>query len=237
METADFARHEARETIIEFLRVFDLYGFQHTQNIKTLQFLRSRVTSLYQVHHVAFRDQTAQTWDFRFLLYRSRKGSWSIIEYAGDQQQIASFGRVTPTPDTYPYLYLSESTVAPQAFALPEREKTLQNTIAEENLLRSKKMVEEFLQRMPGQQETQGEQPNPFYPFVAYGEVVDRGFDICRVRLVDPHGLILEDTVESGLVLFVSPQRVLRPLQAELYNRSGKLISQQTVLNPFPVLP
>jgi hypothetical protein len=60
--------------------------------------------------------------------------------------------------------------------------------------------------------------------------VVDHGFDITRVRLISPNGVVLEDRVQDGLVLFVSDQPIFTPLQAELYNRAGELVSSQMVL-------
>src|SRR5215469_12418908 len=66
---------------------------------------------------------------------------------------------------------------------------------------------------------------NALNPFYVYGEVVDHGFDITRVRLISPNGVALEDTVQDGLVLLVSDQPIFTPLQAELYNRAGDLVS------------
>jgi hypothetical protein len=89
----------------------------------------------------------------------------------------------------------------------------------------------EALQQLPVEQPDPAEALwNAFNPFYAYGEVVDHGFDIVRVRLISPNGLMLEDTVQDGLVLFVSDQPIFTPLQAELYNRTGQLVSSQTVL-------
>jgi hypothetical protein len=70
---------------------------------------------------------------------------------------------------------------------------------------------------------------NALNPFYVYGEVVDHGFDITRVRLISPNGVVLEDRVQDGLVLFVSDQPIFTPLQAELYNGAGELVSSQTV--------
>ena len=50
-----------------------------------------------------------------------------------------------------------------------------------------------------------------------------------RVRLFDQGGLVLEDTVRDGIVLFYSEQLpTVPPLQLELYNNSGTLVSRQT---------
>jgi len=65
--------------------------------------------------------------------------------------------------------------------------------------------------------------------FYAYGEVFDKGYQIVRVRLFDQGGLVLEDTVRDGIVLFYSEQLpTVPPLQLELYNNSGTLVSRQT---------
>jgi hypothetical protein len=72
--------------------------------------------------------------------------------------------------------------------------------------------------------------------FVAHGEVIDNGFHITRVRLVNDAGQVFEDTVEDGLVLFAArqTQEVQWPMQAELYNREGKLVWHQTVFDGRP---
>jgi hypothetical protein len=65
--------------------------------------------------------------------------------------------------------------------------------------------------------------------FYAYGEVFDKGYRIVRVRLLDQGGLVLEDTVRDGMVLFSSEQLpTVPPLQLELYNDAGRLVSRQT---------
>lgn len=65
----------------------------------------------------------------------------------------------------------------------------------------------------------------------------DTSSAVVRVRLSSPNGLILEDRVQEGLVLFWSDQEVLRPLQAELLNRSGEVVSRHIVLEPFRLPP
>lgn len=72
--------------------------------------------------------------------------------------------------------------------------------------------------------------PNEFY---MYGEVIDKGFGIVRVRLLDSNGLIVEDTVQNGIVFFWSEQRAALPLQLELYNSSDTIISRQSIVPPF----
>jgi len=65
--------------------------------------------------------------------------------------------------------------------------------------------------------------------FYAYGEVFDKGYQIVRVRLLDQGGLVLEDTVRDGMVLFYSEQPpTVPPLQLELYNDADRLVSRQT---------
>jgi hypothetical protein len=70
----------------------------------------------------------------------------------------------------------------------------------------------------------------------AFGEVFDKGYQIERVRLLEPGGLVLEDTVQQGIVLFYSEHPpTVPPIQLELYNSSGILVSRQTeTLHPFP---
>jgi hypothetical protein len=58
------------------------------------------------------------------------------------------------------------------------------------------------------------------------GLVVDNGFEVTRVRLIDGKELALEDTVDDGLVLFLSEQPLQRPIQAELYDSAGRLVGQ-----------
>ncbi len=64
----------------------------------------------------------------------------------------------------------------------------------------------------------------------AAGRVLDNGLDVVRVRLISENGIVLEDTVQDGLVLFLSDQWVERPLQVELYDRSGKLVGAHQAL-------
>lgn len=66
--------------------------------------------------------------------------------------------------------------------------------------------------------------------FRAGGHVVNNGLDIAIVRLVAGNGLTLEDTVDDGLVLFVTDQRVELPIQAELYDRSGMLVAHHEAI-------
>jgi hypothetical protein len=68
--------------------------------------------------------------------------------------------------------------------------------------------------------------PDNFY---AGGHVIDNGLDIVRVRLVANNGTMLEDTVQDGIVLFVTGSRVELPLQAELYDREDRLVASHSV--------
>ncbi len=67
--------------------------------------------------------------------------------------------------------------------------------------------------------------------FYAGGPVSDNGLNVVRVNLVTGNGLVFEDTVEDGRVLFVTDKNVLGPVRAQLYNSSGKLVSSHTTFN------
>ena len=58
----------------------------------------------------------------------------------------------------------------------------------------------------------------------AGGRVLNNGLDVVRVRLISENGVMLEDTVQDGLVLFITDQWLERPLHVELYDRSGNLV-------------
>jgi len=64
----------------------------------------------------------------------------------------------------------------------------------------------------------------------AGGRVLDDGLDVVRVRLISENGIVLEDTVQDGLALFISDRWVERPLQVELYDRSEKLLGTHQAL-------
>ncbi len=74
------------------------------------------------------------------------------------------------------------------------------------------------------------------YEFVAHGEIIDNGFDVTRVRLVNDVGQVFEDTVQDNLILFTGTQdrEVQLPMKAELYNSKGVLVWRQTVLDNRP---
>jgi hypothetical protein len=72
---------------------------------------------------------------------------------------------------------------------------------------------------------------NQTHLLTAYGDVIDNGFHVKQVCLVNDAGQILEDTVEDGYVFFACTLelRVQLPMQAELYDHQGKLVWQQAV--------
>jgi hypothetical protein len=74
------------------------------------------------------------------------------------------------------------------------------------------------------------------YELTAYGEIIDNGFGVTRVRLLSEDGQSFEDTVQGGLVLFaiVQDHEVKQPMQAELYNKDGELVWRETVLDYRP---
>ncbi len=71
-------------------------------------------------------------------------------------------------------------------------------------------------------------------PFWAGGRVIDHGFGVARVRLIGSNGLVLEDQVEQGFVLFLTDQEIQRPGEAELYDHSGGLVGKQVALPVWP---
>ncbi|HZU67383.1 MAG TPA: hypothetical protein VFA09_08895 [Ktedonobacteraceae bacterium] len=77
---------------------------------------------------------------------------------------------------------------------------------------------------------------NNQFQFIAHGEVIDNGFNVARVRLLNNAGQVFEDAVEDGLVFFATmqDQEVQWPMQAELYDNSGKLVWRQTVFDDRP---
>ncbi len=60
--------------------------------------------------------------------------------------------------------------------------------------------------------------------------MLDYGLEVVRVRLISENGIVLEDTVQDGLALFISDRWVERPLQVELYDRSEKLVGRHQAL-------
>jgi hypothetical protein len=68
------------------------------------------------------------------------------------------------------------------------------------------------------------------HAFYACGDVHAQGRTITRVRLISKNGIELEDTVEDGLVLFLTDQYVVLPVQVELYDDHNVLISRHRAL-------
>lgn len=77
------------------------------------------------------------------------------------------------------------------------------------------------------------------YRFHASGHVIDNGFHVEQVQLVNNAGLVLEDRVEDGYVFFAyeQKQKIAFPMQAELYNNEGKLVWCETVFSPGGLPP
>ncbi len=65
--------------------------------------------------------------------------------------------------------------------------------------------------------------------FYAFGEVIDQDFVVTHVRLVSINGVILEEPVEAGYVLFLTEQMLEKPIEAGLYNCIGKLAGRHPV--------
>ena len=68
--------------------------------------------------------------------------------------------------------------------------------------------------------------------FYVYGEIIDQRFEVTHVRLVSINGVILEEPVEAGLVLFLSERVLAKPIEAGLYNITGKLVGRHPVFYP-----
>ena len=67
--------------------------------------------------------------------------------------------------------------------------------------------------------------------FCMGGRVIDNGLAIARVRLVTGNGLTPEDSVDDGLVLFLTDQRVELPIHTELYDRPGVPVARHEVIS------
>lgn len=59
------------------------------------------------------------------------------------------------------------------------------------------------------------------------------GRKIVRVRLSDASGELAEDMVESGLVIFRNERQMEAPVEAELYDRAGRLVRRQTIIKRY----
>ncbi|HEY4385044.1 MAG TPA: hypothetical protein VGN34_11295 [Ktedonobacteraceae bacterium] len=67
--------------------------------------------------------------------------------------------------------------------------------------------------------------------FFAGGTVIEQGYSIVQVRLIAGNGTVMEDNVEDGLVVFVSEEQVTLPIRAELYDHTGNLVGNHSVLS------
>lgn len=65
----------------------------------------------------------------------------------------------------------------------------------------------------------------------AGGYITEKALDARRVRLITKNGVILEDIVKDGLVLFQIDQKVEIPAQVEVYTSTGELIGRQTLFD------
>jgi hypothetical protein len=54
---------------------------------------------------------------------------------------------------------------------------------------------------------------------------------VVRVRLRAANGTVLEDTVDEGVVLFLTNKRVDRSLDVELVDLNGQIVSQHRALS------
>jgi hypothetical protein len=70
--------------------------------------------------------------------------------------------------------------------------------------------------------------------FFMGGTVHDHGLDVARVRLVGANGTTVEDTVDDGLVLFITAEPVEAPIQVELLDRNGALVGQHPAFDYQP---
>jgi hypothetical protein len=60
--------------------------------------------------------------------------------------------------------------------------------------------------------------------FCAGGTVEDAGKGVARVRLTDAEGRAFEDTVDDGVVLFISDEPVAMPMRVHLYDAGGRVV-------------
>jgi hypothetical protein len=61
--------------------------------------------------------------------------------------------------------------------------------------------------------------------FRAGGTIEDAGENVSRVRLTDPKGRPFEDTVDDGVVLFMSEEPVSMPMRVELLDTHGDVVA------------
>lgn len=257
---------DPKEAILQALRLSASEGLGWRPNMETVQFVRSRRIPGHQLYDVTFQNSEGQPEDWRFLLCQWSNGTWKLAEFAGGLRNVPHPHSAPLISSDLPWLSLAGSTAFLQETAFPggveamqevgkilntliavgDREKSatfwrileekLRSVPEEDKIQEVKQFLHDFQQALPERHGTEEEQLGPFNHFFAHGNVIDNGFDIVRVRLISANGLVFEDAIQDGLVFFASHQKVVRPLQAELYNRSGELISRQTVLQPrsFP---
>ena len=66
--------------------------------------------------------------------------------------------------------------------------------------------------------------------FAAGGRVHANGVDIVRVDIISVDGIIFDDTVDDGLVLFVTDREdIFPPVRALLYDSAGALVNSHIV--------
>lgn len=61
--------------------------------------------------------------------------------------------------------------------------------------------------------------------------MLDRSQEVVRVRLISSDGVVLEDKVQDGLVMFIASQKIHFPIQVEIYDQVGKLVGN----HPWPI--
>lgn len=61
--------------------------------------------------------------------------------------------------------------------------------------------------------------------FRAGGTIEDAGKGITRVRLTDARDRAFEDTVDDGVVLFISEEPVAMPMRVELLDANGEVVA------------
>lgn len=67
--------------------------------------------------------------------------------------------------------------------------------------------------------------------FWAGGYLAENAPDAERIRLIFKNGLVLEESVQDDLVLFLTDQKVQVPVQVEVYSHSGELLGVQVAFN------
>lgn len=62
--------------------------------------------------------------------------------------------------------------------------------------------------------------------FYAFGDIIEKDLPIKTVKLISANGLILEDQVEQGLVLFIKDDVLEYPIWAELYDEANVCVNR-----------